>query len=86
MSTHTRTELSLLSEGFLSLLLTACFGIFCLKTFHPFPWLSFIGAPIGLAIIVACWENKKNRWTVFTIGLLFNAIIWSIVFNWPLFF
>jgi hypothetical protein len=86
MSTHIKTELSLLSELFLSLLLTACFGIYCLKSFDSFPWISFIGIPIGIALIVACWEQKKNQWLLFTIGLILNAIVWSIVFNWPSFF
>jgi hypothetical protein len=85
MSTHIKTELSLLSELLLTLFLTACIGIFCLKSFHPFPFLEFIGIPIGLAIMVACWEQKKNQWTFFIIGLLLNAVLWSIVFNWSAF-
>jgi hypothetical protein len=86
MSTHAKSELSLLNEGFLSLLLTACFGIYLYKSYTPFPWLSFIGIPIGLAIVVACWGQKKNQWTFFIIGLLFNMVVWSIVFNWSSFF
>ena len=86
MSTHIKMELSFLSELLLSLFLTACIGIFCLKSFHPIPFFAFIGIPIGLAIIVACWEDKKNQWTLFIIGLLLNAVIWSIVFKWSAFF
>ncbi|CAM4078827.1 hypothetical protein [Lederbergia lenta] len=82
MSTYAKSELSLLSELFLAILLTACYGIFCFKSFQPFPWLSFIGAPIGLAIIIACWKMKSPQWTFFIVGLLLNTVIWSIVFNW----
>lgn len=86
MTTHIKTELSLLSELLLSLFFTACLGVYCVKSYDSFPWLAFIGAPIGLALIVACWEQKKNQWTLFVVGLIINTIVWSIVFNWPSFF
>jgi hypothetical protein len=86
MSTHIKTELSLLSELFLSILLTACIGVYCIKSFDSFPWLAFIGAPVGLALIIACWEKKKNQWILFRVNLLINTIVWSIIFNWHSFF
>jgi hypothetical protein len=82
MNTHIRSELSSLSELLLSLLLTACLGVYCIKSFDSFPWLSFIGVPLGLALMVACWEQKKHPWTMFVVGLVINAIVWSLVFNW----
>jgi hypothetical protein len=82
MSTHIKSELSLLSELLLSLLLTACLGLYCLKSYETFPWLSFIGVPLGLALIVACWEQKKHPWTMLVVGLLLNGMVWSIVYNW----
>ncbi|WP_160722982.1 hypothetical protein [Bacillus sp. USDA818B3_A] len=86
MTTHIKTELSYLSELIFSLLLTASIGVFCDKTFVTFPWLAFIGIPIGLALVISCWEQKKNNWTLFIAGLLINAFVWSIVFNWHTFF
>lgn len=86
MNPHIKLELSLFNEFLLSLLVTTCLGIYCLKSFETFPWLPFICAPIGLAIIMACWEHKKNQWIIFILGLLFTTVLWSIVFNWSSFF
>jgi uncharacterized membrane protein YjjB (DUF3815 family) len=82
MTSHIKSELSLLSELFFSILLTACIAIYLYKRFETFPWLPFIGIPIGLAIMVACWERKKHSWSMFITGLIISSIIWSIVFNW----
>jgi hypothetical protein len=82
MSNYIKSELSSLSELLLSLLLTACIGMYCLKSYDSFPWLAFLGIPFGIALIVWCWEQKKYPWTVFTVGLVLSGIIWSIVFNW----
>jgi F0F1-type ATP synthase assembly protein I len=82
MTSHIKSELSLLSELFFSILLTACIAIYLYKTFETFPWLPFIGIPIGLAIMVACWERKKHSWSMFITGLIISSIVWSIVFNW----
>jgi uncharacterized membrane protein YgaE (UPF0421/DUF939 family) len=86
MNNHIKNELSLFSELLLSLLLTLCLGIYCLKTFDPFPWLSFIGVLIGIALIVTCWEEKENQWIFLVSGLLVNTIVWSVFFNWSSFF
>jgi F0F1-type ATP synthase assembly protein I len=86
MTTHIKTELSFLSELVFSLLLSACLGVYCAKSFDSFPWLAFIGVLVGLALIVACWEQKKNQWTLFIVGLLINTLVWSIFFNWHSFF
>ncbi|WP_045521577.1 hypothetical protein [Neobacillus niacini] len=82
MTSHIKSELSMLSELLLSILLTACVAIYLYKTFESFPWLPFIGIPIGLAIIVACWEKKKHKWNIFITGLILSSLIWSIAFNW----
>ncbi|MEK5521146.1 hypothetical protein B5V89_14320 [Heyndrickxia sporothermodurans] len=86
MTTHNKAELSLFSEVLLSVLLTACLAIFLFKFNDTFPWLSFIGIPIGLAVIIACWEQKKNSWSLLITGLVLNTIVWSVVFNWTSFF
>lgn len=86
MSVHIKNELSLLSELIMSILFSACVGVFCSKTFDSFPWLAFIGITLGLALMVACWEQKKNQWTLFVVGLLINTFVWSIFFNWHTFF
>jgi regulatory protein YycI of two-component signal transduction system YycFG len=36
--------------------------------------------------MVACWEQKKNQWTFFVVGLLINTFVWSVFFNWKSFF
>jgi hypothetical protein len=36
--------------------------------------------------MVACWEQKKNQWTLFVFGLLINTFVWSVFFNWKSFF
>jgi nicotinamide riboside transporter PnuC len=82
MTSHIKTEISMLSELLLSILLTACVAIYLFKTFETFPWLPFIGIPIGIAIILACWENKKHNWDMLITGLILNSLIWSIAFNW----
>jgi nicotinamide riboside transporter PnuC len=82
MTSHIKSELSMLSELFLSILLTACVAIYLFKSFETFPWLSFIGIPLGLAMVVACWEKKKHSWTMFITGLILSSLIWSIAFNW----
>lgn len=82
MTNHARYELSLLSEFLFSILLTACVAIYLYKSFETFPWLAFIGIPIGLAIMVLCWETKKYKWNIFITGLILSSLIWSIVFNW----
>ncbi len=81
MSTHLKSELSLLSELLLSILLTASIGIYCFKSYDTFPWVSFLGILLGLALMVGCWEQKKHQWTMFIVGLLLNALVWSLVFN-----
>lgn len=81
MTNHLKSELSLLSELLLSILLTASIGIYFFKSFDSFPWVSFLGIPLGLALMVACWERKKYKWTVFIIGLIVNDIVWSLIFN-----
>ncbi|MFE4142525.1 hypothetical protein ACFX4I_11660 [Peribacillus sp. YIM B13472] len=83
MSDHVKGELSLFTEYLLSLLFTACLAIFLSKFTDLFPWLSFIGVSIGLALMIFCWEQKKNQWYLFITGLLFNTIVWSIVLKWP---
>jgi hypothetical protein len=85
MSTYLKSELSSISELLLSLLLTACLGMYCLKSNDSFPWLPFIGVPIGLALIVACWEQKKHQWNMFIVGLVIYGIVWSVYFNWSSF-
>jgi nicotinamide riboside transporter PnuC len=82
MTSHIKSELSLLSELFLSILLTACVAIYLFKSFETFPWLSFIGIPLGLAMVVACWEKKKHSWAMFITGLILSSLIWTIAFNW----
>ncbi|MDQ0976533.1 F0F1-type ATP synthase assembly protein I [Neobacillus niacini] len=86
MTAHIKSELSSLSELIFSLLFTACVGVFCVKSFDSFPWLAFIGITFGLALMVACWEQKKNQWTFFVVGLLINTFVWSVFFNWKSFF
>ncbi|PMC35933.1 hypothetical protein CJ195_16890 [Bacillus sp. UMB0899] len=86
MSTYNKTELTSLSEVFLSILLTACIAIFCFKTYSTFPWFAFICLPIGIGLIVTCWKQRKHEWLLFRIGLLVNTFVWSIVFNWHSFF
>ncbi|MEH7415563.1 hypothetical protein V7266_09815 [Neobacillus drentensis] len=82
MDTHVKTELSLLSELLLSILLTATFGLYCLKANETFPWLAFIGFTLGLALIVGCWEEKKHSWSLFITGLIFSGLVWSLFYNW----
>jgi hypothetical protein len=82
MTSHIKSELSMLSELLLSILLTACAAIYLFKYFETFPWLPFIGIPLGLAIILACWEKKKHSWKMLITGLILNSLIWSIAFNW----
>ena len=74
MSTHNKAELSLFSEILLSILLTASLAIYLFKANDTFPWLAFIGVPIGLAVIVACWEQKKNSWALLITGLVLNTL------------
>ena len=82
MDTHVKTELSLLSELLLSILLTATIGLYFAKFYDTFPWLAFMGLPIGLALIVGCWEDKKHSWSLFITGLLFSDLVWSLFYNW----
>jgi F0F1-type ATP synthase assembly protein I len=82
MTSHIKSELSMLSELLLSILLTASIAIYLFKYFETFPWLPFIGIPLGIAIILACWEKKKHRWNMLITGLILNSLIWSIALNW----
>ncbi|MED4634606.1 hypothetical protein P9443_17160 [Peribacillus frigoritolerans] len=82
MSDHIKSELSLFTEYLVSLLFTACLAVFLTKFTDSFPWLSFIGVSIGLALMISCWEQKKNQWSFFITGLLLNTAVWSIVLNW----
>ncbi|MDR4947700.1 hypothetical protein [Neobacillus cucumis] len=82
MDTHVRSELSLLSELLLSILLTATIALYCYKAIAPFPWLTFIGFPLGIALMVGCWENKKHSWSLFITGVLFSGLVWLIYYNW----
>lgn len=82
MTSHIKSELSMLNELLLSILLTASIAIYLYKSYETFPWLPFIGIPIGIAIILACWEGKKHRWNILITGLILNSLIWSIALNW----
>ncbi|WP_160723103.1 hypothetical protein [Bacillus sp. USDA818B3_A] len=82
MDTHVKSELSSLSELLFSILLTSTIGLFCYKFSDPFPWLTFIGFPLGIALMVACWEDKKYSWSIFITGILFSGFVWSIFYNW----
>ncbi|PLS08449.1 hypothetical protein [Neobacillus cucumis] len=82
MDTHVKSELSLINEILLSILLTTTVGLYFYKANDTFPWLAFIGFTVGLALIVGCWEDKKHSWGLFITGLLFSGLVWSIFYNW----
>jgi len=86
MSTHIKSELSSLNQLFLALLLSACIAIYFVKSFDAFPRLPYLGITIGLAFMVACWEKKRQSWSIFICTLILYGIVWTIVFSWTAFF
>ncbi|MBM7600920.1 putative membrane protein [Virgibacillus halotolerans] len=80
MIKNNKSELAFINEFFLSFLVIACLGVFCYKAFEVYPWLSFIGVPIGLGIIIACWK-RKTKWSAFLIGLFSCTLFLTMFFG-----
>lgn len=80
MRQYAREELQLLFQVLLGLFLVFGFSYFLRATTAQFPWLSLIGAAVGLSIIVFILSRKK--YSAFLISLLVFSVIMSVIFNW----
>lgn len=80
MTEYVRGELRVLNQVLFALFFVANFSFFLFLSNSDFPWLTLVGAPIGLAIIVYCWSETKYMF--FIASLLVFTLVWSIVYNW----
>jgi hypothetical protein len=84
MSEHIKDELRMMNQMLLAIFVAANYAYFLSLEFTPFPWFSFIGVSIGLAIILFCWIGRK--YTLFTVALLAGTAVFSILYNWSVLF
>ena len=75
MSQYYIEELKIMSQVFLPILLIGGLATSLIIFNDGYPWYTFIGAAIGLSIIIISWTEK--RYTIFITSLLMCAIIYS---------
>ncbi|RFU69862.1 hypothetical protein D0469_08625 [Peribacillus saganii] len=80
MSEFNKSEIRMMNQILLGLFIAVNYAYFLSLGNTPFPWFSYLGAPVGLAIILFCWIGKK--YLLFNIALLAATVIYSIAFNW----
>jgi hypothetical protein len=68
-------EFKIISQVFLPILLIGGLATFLIVFNDGYPWYTFIGAAIGLSIIIVSWTEKK--YAIFITSLLMCAIIYS---------
>ena len=75
MSQYDIEEFKIISQLFLPILLIGGLATFLIVFNDGYPWYTFIGAAIGLSIIIVSWTEKK--YAIFITSMLMCAIIYS---------
>ena len=75
MSQYYIEELKIMGQVFLPILLIGGVATSLIIFNDGYPWYTFIGAAIGLSIIIISWTEKK--YAIFIASLLMCAIIYS---------
>lgn len=80
MGNHAFSELRLLNPLLLGVLLAANLGYYLSLSTAQFPWLAYIGAAVGLAIILILWIGKRS--TLFIFGFFAATILNTLHYEW----
>ena len=83
MSQYNKEELSLVIQVLLPLCLVAAFGFILSFITGEFPWITLLGASVGLAVILLSWLGKKSF--IFSVALIMAAAVCTPVFHWSTF-
>lgn len=83
MTQYNIEELKMLNQVLFALFLVADFALLLHFTHVEFPWFALLGSGVGLSIIIVCWTEKKV--TYFIGSLLVFTVVFSIIYNWPVF-
>ena len=83
MSQYNKEELSLIIQVLLPLSLVAALGFILSFSSGEYPWLTLLGVPVGLSIIILTWVGPRS--SVFVVSLLMAAAVCTPVFGSSIF-
>ncbi|PLR85152.1 hypothetical protein CVD25_15540 [Bacillus canaveralius] len=84
MTEHNKSEIRMMNQILLALVIMTNFGFYLFLGHAQFPWFAYLGAAVGLSIILLCWTGKK--FMLFITALLVSTTIFLIVYNWSAIF
>ncbi|PLR76225.1 hypothetical protein CU633_16975 [Bacillus sp. V3-13] len=84
MTEHNKSEIRMMNQILFAIVLTANFGFYLSLDHAQFPWFTYMGASLGLSIILLCWAGKK--FVLFITALLVSTTVFLIVYNWSAIF
>ncbi|MEQ2526069.1 hypothetical protein EKG37_04455 [Robertmurraya yapensis] len=84
MENHALSELRLLNQLLLGIIIATNIGFFLFLYTSSFPGLSYVGIGIGASIILWCWLG--NRCLLFVFGFIATTTVFTITYEWTTIF